>query len=120
MKLGHFSYRATWSDAAGIEWSRDFGTEREAVAEVARLGHGGLRFHDLRHSYATWLVSRGVPVNDVVAVMGHEKASTTLNLYTHRSPDRDERVRKALADDLLTPGPDEVPINEDKISAEGE
>jgi len=120
VKLGHFSYRATWSDAAGIEWSRDFGTEREAVAEVARLGHGGLRFHDLRHSYATWLVSRGVPVNDVVAVMGHEKASTTLNLYTHRSPDRDERVRKALADDLLTPGPDEVPINEDKISAEGE
>src|SRR5262249_28167005 len=50
VKLGHFSFRATWSDAAGIEWSLEFGTEREAVAEVARLGHGGLRFHDLRHS----------------------------------------------------------------------
>ncbi|MET8910381.1 tyrosine-type recombinase/integrase [Micromonospora sp. NPDC004551] len=35
------------------------------------MAPGGLRFHDLRHSYATELVSRGVPVNDVQAVMGH-------------------------------------------------
>ncbi len=34
-----------------------------------------LRFHDLRHSYATWLVSEGVPVNDVAKVMGHEQTS---------------------------------------------
>jgi integrase len=35
-----------------------------------------LRFHDLRHSYATWL--DGVPVNMVQRVMGHERSSTTL------------------------------------------
>lgn len=118
-KLGHFSFRATWSDAAGLEWSQDFATEREAVAEVVRLAHGGLLFHDLRHSYATWLVSRGVPVNDVVAVMGHEKASTTLNLYTHRSPDRDERVRRALADDSLTFGGVDQSEDDDGPSEEG-
>jgi hypothetical protein len=39
-----------------------------------------------------------LPVNDVVSVMGHENASTTLDLYTHRSADRDDRVRRALAD----------------------
>ncbi len=66
------------------------------------MAAGGIRFHDLRHSYATWLVSRGVPVNDVQAVMGHEQASTTLNLYTHRSGDRDQRVLRAFADDPLT------------------
>jgi hypothetical protein len=43
-----------------------------------------------------------VPVNDVVTVMGHEKASTTLNLYTHRSPGSDDRVRGGFADDSLT------------------
>ena len=32
-----------------------------------------LRFHDLRHSYATWLVSDGVPINDVAKIMGHEQ-----------------------------------------------
>jgi len=54
---------------------------------------GGLRFHDLRHSYATWLVSDGLPVNVVQRVMGHVRASTTLNLYTHAPEDYDERVR---------------------------
>lgn len=51
-----------------------------------------LRFHDLRHSYATWLVSDGVPINDVAKVMGHEQTSTTLDLYTHPTKDRDRRV----------------------------
>ena len=37
-----------------------------------------MRFHDLRHSYATWLVSDGVPVNIVSRLMGHEQISTTL------------------------------------------
>jgi integrase len=48
------------------------------------------------------VAERGVPVNDVQAVMGHEQASTTLNLYTHRSDDRDRRILRAFADDLLT------------------
>jgi integrase len=44
------------------------------------------KFHDLRHCYATWLISEGVPVNVVQAVMGHEQASTTLNRYTTFRP----------------------------------
>ncbi|MGF1661102.1 MAG: tyrosine-type recombinase/integrase [Kineosporiaceae bacterium] len=57
----------------------------------------GLRFHDLRHSYATWLVSDGVPVNVVQRLMGHESASTTLNRYVHAPDDYDERVRQLVA-----------------------
>ncbi|MER7268902.1 tyrosine-type recombinase/integrase [Micromonospora carbonacea] len=53
----------------------------------------GLRFHDLRHSYAMWLVSDGVPVNEVAKVMSHEKASATINRYTHSTGERDRRVR---------------------------
>lgn len=73
-----------------------------------------LRFHDLRHSYATWLVTNGVPVNAVQKVMGHANASTTLNRYTHAPFDYEDRVRTALidaADDSLTfdhqDGPDD-------------
>lgn len=66
-----------------------------------------LRFHDLRHSYATWLVTDGVPINVVQRVMGHAQASTTLNRYTHTPEDYVDRVRKAFdygsADDSLTP-----------------
>ncbi len=54
-----------------------------------------LRFHDLRHSYATWLVDDGVPVNVVQRVMGHERSATTLDLYTRRS-DGEDRILRAL------------------------
>ncbi|OAA21296.1 phage integrase family protein [Frankia sp. EI5c] len=51
------------------------------------------------------MVSDGVPVNLVQAALGHEHASTTLNRYTHRPADYEDRLRSALdspADDLLT------------------
>lgn len=86
-------WHAKWTDATGMEWLAEFGTEREAVEHVARRAPGGLRFHDLRHSYATWLISDGVPVNVVQRVMGHEQASTTLNLYVHPSDDHEDDVR---------------------------
>jgi integrase len=68
------------------------------VKHVAREHDGGLRFHDLRHSYATWLVDDGVPPNMVQRVMGHERSSTTLDLYTRRTDDT-SRILRALDDD---------------------
>ncbi|WP_307849176.1 site-specific integrase [Micromonospora sp. U56] len=64
------------------------------------------RFHDLRHPYATWLVSDGVPINDVAKVMGHEQTSTTLNRYTHSTAERDRPVLKSFAAFSLPPGND--------------
>lgn len=53
---------------------------------------------DLRHSYATWLVDDGVAVNIVQRVMGHERSSTRLDLYTYRS-DGEDRILQALGAD---------------------
>jgi integrase len=60
--------------------------------------------HDLRHSYATWLVYSGVPVNEVAETMGHSRSSTTLNRCTH-VPGKTchSKVRKALVDLSLAP-----------------
>ncbi|MEH0822568.1 MULTISPECIES: tyrosine-type recombinase/integrase [unclassified Micromonospora] len=63
---------------------------------MAAKAVGGMRFHDLRHAYATWLVTDGVPINLVQRVMGHEQASTTLNRYTHTPDDYAARVLAAL------------------------
>jgi integrase len=41
------------------------------------------------------LVDDGVPVNMVQRVMGHERSSTTLDLYTRRS-DGEDRILRAL------------------------
>ncbi|MDQ7908369.1 site-specific integrase [Phytohabitans sp. ZYX-F-186] len=118
-QMGPHKYRATWPDQDGFEWSAEFTTYRDAVAHVASKAVGGLRFHDLRHSYATWLITDGVPVNVVQAVMGHEQASTTLNRYTHTPADYAKRVREALADDLLTFRLGEDPQRTDQGSDQG-
>jgi integrase len=78
-------YGAVWQDEAGTEHTAVFRSEARAVREVANEAAGGLTFHQLRHSYATWLVSDGVPVNDVQRLMGHSRASTTLDLSTRTS-----------------------------------
>ena len=93
---GPHRYRAVWPDREGVEWSAEFTTEREAVACVAAKAVGGMRFHDLRHAYATWLVTDGVPINLVQRVMGHEQASTTLNRYTHTPADYAARILDAF------------------------
>lgn len=90
--------RADWVDATGAELVKEFPTEREAVLHIARSCFGGLRFHDLRHSYATWLVDDGVPPNMVARVMGHEKITTTLQLYTRRTDD-ESRILDALTNE---------------------
>jgi integrase len=97
-KLGPEEFWGRWTDRTGREYSRKFTTERDAVAYVAANAKGGIRFHDLRHCYATWLISEGIPVNVVQQVMGHEQASTTLNRYTHAPGDYFEAVRRALRD----------------------
>lgn len=76
-------WEAVWEVESGVIRSEAFDTEAEAVAAVATRDVGGIRFHDLRHSYTTWLVSAGVPVNIAQRLLGHAQASTTLNRYTH-------------------------------------
>lgn len=91
-------FEAQWIDAAGKKLTERLPTYTAAVNHVARHQAGGLRFHDLRHSYATWLVDDGVPPNMVQRVMGHERSSTTLDLYTRRT-DNSGRILLALNDE---------------------
>lgn len=78
--------------------SRSSPSTARRFREVAKRAGGGLKFHDLRHSYATWLVDDGVPVNMVQRVMGHERSATTLDLYTRRT-DNGDRILRALTDE---------------------
>lgn len=83
-----------------------FETHRVAVPHVTKHAAEGLRLHDLCHYYATWLVSEGVPVNDVARLLGYEHVSTTLNWCTHSSRDRYGRARLVFAALTLTPAPE--------------
>lgn len=45
-----------------------------------------LRFHDLRHTYATYLLSKGIPVKYVQEQLGHSTARMTLDTYASVMP----------------------------------
>lgn len=50
------------------------------------IGLPHIRFHDLRHSAATLLLSMGVPAKVVQEILGHSNFSTTMNRYSHVLP----------------------------------
>ena len=42
-----------------------------------------LRFHDLRHTFASILINQDVPLLNVSTFLGHSDLSTTANIYAH-------------------------------------
>jgi integrase len=59
------------------------------------------RFHDLRHTAATLMLSRGVPIKVVSEMLGHADVGTTLSIYAHVLPDMQGGAARAM-DDLLS------------------
>jgi len=42
-----------------------------------------VRFHDLRHTFATMALENGMDIKTLSAMIGHISAETTLNIYSH-------------------------------------
>ena len=57
----------------------------------------GFRIHDLRHYFASLLISSGLDVKVVQARLRHASAKTTLDVYGHMWLDKDESARAAVA-----------------------
>lgn len=52
-------------------------------AAIRRAGVRRIRLHDSRHSAATLLLEDGTPVHVVSKMLGHSRASITLDVYAH-------------------------------------
>ena len=63
---------------------------------VAAAGLPPMRFHDLRHSAASFLGADGVPVEVAKAILGHTDVRLTLNLYRHVQPEEYDRAAAAM------------------------
>lgn len=60
-------------------------------------GMDGVRWHDLRHTYASWLVQAGKPLGAVRDLLGHSSLAVT-NKYSHLAPTHLRDAIKALPD----------------------
>jgi integrase len=60
-----------------------------------RAGIEDIRFHDLRHTFASRLVQGGVPLYEVMSLTGH-KSLQMVQRYAHLAPDYQERAIATL------------------------
>jgi integrase len=70
-----YIFRSHWKDAV-------------AAAKIDNF-----RFHDLRHTFASWAVQRGATLQEVKDLLGHSSLAMVMR-YAHLSP---EHLRKAVA-----------------------
>ena len=57
-----------------------------------------IRFHDLRHTCATLLLTKGVHPKIVQELLGHSSISITLDTYSHVLPNMQGEAVKAMED----------------------
>jgi integrase len=67
---------------------------------LKRAGLPLIRFHDLRHTAATLLLSKGVNIKVVSEMLGHANVSITLRIYAHVLPHMQQAAAQAM-DDIL-------------------
>ena len=60
---------------------RNVGRALDAALERAGIEH--VRFHDLRHTYASILISMGCELTYIAQQIGHKSPATTLKVYAH-------------------------------------
>lgn len=66
----------------------------KALLKEARLPN--IRFHDIRHTFATHALSSGVDAKTLAGILGHTKASFTLDTYTHTTGDMQKRAAEIV------------------------
>jgi integrase len=67
---------------------------------LKRAGLPQIRFHDLRHTCATILLSKNVNPKVVSEMLGHSSIAITLDTYSHVLPTMQESAAEAMEEAL--------------------
>lgn len=63
---------------------------------LVRAGLPHSRFHDLRHTAATFLLAQGFGIEDVKNLLGHSSITLTSNTYGHVLEQRQQQVAAGM------------------------
>ena len=64
---------------------------------LKRAGLPRIRFHDLRHTFATMALQNGVDVKTVSSMLGHYSTIFTLDTYAHVTTDDQLKVAQTIS-----------------------
>ena len=96
VELPQNEHNLVFTTTAGTPLNHSNLIKRVLMPALARAGLSAVRWHDLRHSYASILLSSGEPIKYVSSLLGHSTANVTLGTYSHVMPatkaDADERI----------------------------
>jgi len=70
---------------------------------LRRAGLRRIRFHDLRHTYASLLIAQGYNIKTVSTLMGHSSIKITMDVYTHLLPDATDSIASGLGKFIFSP-----------------
>lgn len=90
-------------DARFFEISRG-GLSQEMKRVSSQVGVQKIRLHDLRHSHASYLIHRGIPITAISARLGHENIETTLKTYGHLYPQERDIIIDSIENDVSFQG----------------
>ena len=91
-------------NAWGRFMATDYFVRREFSRILDRAGLPRIRFHDLRHTFATLQLGTQQPIKVVSEMMGHTRTAITQDRYIHVSAQMQRKAAEAL-DDMLRADP---------------
>ena len=74
------------------------GVTRQLHRIQMRAGLPRIRFHDLRHTCATLMLSQGIDIKTVSQMLGHADAAFTMNTYTHVTEGMQQKAADAMSE----------------------
>jgi len=80
-----------WANKAGRRIKIAFIKFKYFKRVLRKAGLRDIRYHDLRHTYASQLLAQGVPVTYVSQQLGHSNPQITLSVYAHWIPNDSQR-----------------------------
>ena len=75
--------------------------QRHFYPALEKAGLPKIRFHDLRHTYASLLIEQGENIKYIQSQLGHSSPTVTLNVYAHLMKSVNQEAASKLEDKIL-------------------
>jgi integrase len=96
-------YDLIFCTSLGTPYDRGNVVKREFWPYLKRAGLRRIRFHDLRHTFATLLIDQGESPKYIQAQLGHASIQVTMDRYGHLLPEVNQQAARRLEDSLFGP-----------------